>query len=468
VARLHTLPRMVDFTPLGARFRGELLSAADGARYDTARAAFNAAFDRRPLVIARATGAADVVAAVTFARESCLPLAVRGGGHSVAGFSTIDGGLLLDLGPMKGVRVDPAARRVRAQPGLTWGELDRETQAFGLATTGGRVSSTGIAGFILGSGSGWLERLHGLACDNLLAADVVTADGRLLTTSADENAELFWGLKGGGGNFGVVTEFELALHPVGPIVLGGMLLFARADAASVCRAYRELMRDAPPELGGGLVFLVAPPAPFVPQALRLAPALGVVVAWFGDHARGQALLAPLRRSVAPAADLVQPMPYCALQSLVDAGNPPGRRQYWRSDNLRALDDDTIDTIVACANRATSPFSNMIIQPGGHAIAAVPDDATPLGGRATLWQVHCYGSWEGGRDADHIAWVKDAERALAPWAAGHVSLNFVSDTDGDRVRAAFGDAKYRRLAALKRAFDPDNLFRCNQNIVPAPA
>lgn len=458
---------MTELTSLRTRFRGELLTAADGARFDAARAAFNAAFDRRPLVIARATGAADVVAAVTFARESRVPLAVRGGGHSVAGYSTIEGGLLLDLGPMKGVRVDPAARRVRAQPGLTWGELDRETQAFGLATTGGRVTSTGIAGFILGSGSGWLERLHGLACDNLRSADVITADGRLLTASAAENAELFWGLKGGGGNFGIVTEFELALHPVGPLVLGGLLLYARADAVEVCRAYRDLLRDAPPEFGGGLVFLVAPPAPFVPEALRLQPALGVIVAWFGEPARGQALLDDLRRAVAPVADLVQPMPYCALQSLVDAGNPFGRRQYWRSDNLRALDDDTIATLVACANRATSPYSTVILQPGGHAVAAVPDDATPLGGRTAPWQAHCYGSWEGGDDARHIAWVKDTERALAPWAAGYVSLNFVSDADGGRVRAAFGDAKYRRLAALKRALDPDNLFRSNQNILPAP-
>jgi FAD/FMN-containing dehydrogenase len=367
---------------------------------------------------------------------------------------------------MKGVRVDPAARRVRAQAGLTWGELDRETQAFGLATTGGRVTSTGIAGFILGSGSGWLERLHGLACDNLLSADVVTADGRLLTATASEHAELFWGLKGGGGNFGVITEFELAIHPVGPIVLGGLLLYARADAALVCRVYRDLLRDAPAEFGGGLVFLLAPPAPFVPEALRLQPALGVVVAWFGEQDRGQMWLDRLRGTVAPAADLVQPMPYCALQSLVDAGNPFGRRQYWRSDNLRALDDDTIETLVACANCATSPFSTVILQPGGHAMAAVSDDATPLGGRTAPWQVHCYGSWGGGDDARHIAWVKDTERALAPWAAGHVSLNFVSDADGGRVRAAFGDTKYRRLAALKRAFDPDNLFRSNQNILPA--
>ncbi len=462
-----TLLRMVDVPLLRARFRGELLTAADGPRFDSARMGFNAAFDRRPAVIARATGADDVIAAVTFAREHRVALAVRGGGHSVAGYSTIEAGLLLDLGPMKGVRVDSAARRVRAQAGLTWGERARETQALGLATTGGRVTSTGIAGFILGSGSGWLERLHGLACDNLLSAEVVTADGRLLTASAAENTELFWGLKGGGGNFGVVTQFELALHPVGPVVLGGMLLFARADGARVCRAYRDLMRSAPPELGGGIVFMVAPPAPFVPEALRLQPAVGVIVAWFAEHARGQALLDGLRRTVRPAADLVQPMPYCALQALVDAGNPPGRRNYWRSDNLHALDDEAIDTIIACANRATSPFSNIILQPGGHAVAAVPDDATPLGGRAAPWQAHCYGSWESGNDDEHIAWVKSTERALAPWAAGHVSLNFVSDADGGRVRTAFGDAKYRRLSALKRAWDPDNLFRSNQNIVPAP-
>jgi len=457
---------MFDPTSLRERFRGELISAADGARFDAARIGFNAVFDRRPGLIARASCTADVVAAIAFARASGIPLAVRGGGHSVAGYSTIEGGLLLDLGPMKEVRVDPAARRVRAQAGLTWGELDRATQAFGLATTGGRVSSTGIAGFILGSGSGWLERLHGLACDNLLSAEVVSAEGRLLTASATENAELFWGLKGGGGNFGVVTEFELALHPVGPIVLGGLLLFPREAAAQVCRAYRDLLGDAPPELGGGLVFLVAPPAPFVPEGLRLRPAVAVVVAWFGPPERGQLVLQALRRAVTPAADLVQPMPYCALQALLDAGNPPGRRHYWRSDNLRALDDSAIDVLVACADRATSPFSNVILQPGGHALAAVADDATPLGGRAAPWQAHCYGSWEGGDDAVHVAWVKDTERALAPWAAGRVSLNFVSDAGADRVRAAFGDAKYRRLAALKQQFDPANLFRNNQNVPPA--
>ncbi|MFT3839030.1 MAG: FAD-dependent oxidoreductase [Myxococcaceae bacterium] len=459
---------MIDLGGLRQRFRGELLTSEDGARYDAARAVFNAIFDRRPAAIARATGAADVIAAVGFARERGLPLAVKGGGHSVAGYSTTEGGLLLDLSPMKGIRVDPRENRLRAQTGLTWGEVDRETQAFGLATTGGRVTSTGLPGFVLGSGSGWLERTCGLACDNLLSADVVTADGRLLTASANENADLFWGLKGGGGNFGVVTELELRLHPVGPIILGGLMLFPREQAAQVCRAYRDWMADAPAELGGGLVFLHAPPAPFVPESLRLKPAAGIIVAWFGEPARGEAWLKLLRAKVPPAADVVQPMPYCALQSMLDAGNPHGRRQYWRSDNLRSLDDAAIDTLITCANSATSPFSNVILQPGGHAVAAVADEATPLGGRTAPWQLHCYGTWEGADDATHVAWVKQTERAIAPWAAGKVSLNFISEADANRVRTAFGDEKYAKLSALKRKYDPDNFFRLNQNIPPAGA
>src|SRR5690349_19043576 len=247
-----------DVGALAPQFRGELITPTDGERYDRAKKLFNAMYDhRRPRLIARATGVADVLAVLAFARERRLPIAVRAGAHSVAGYSTVDGGVVIDVGPMKGMRVDPAARRVRAQAGVTWGELDRETQVFGLATTGGRVTSTGIAGFILGSGSGWLERLHGLACDNLVSADVVTADGRVLTASADDNDELFWGLRGGGGNFGVVTEFEFRLHPLGPLVYGGLLMYPRDRAPEVARHFRDVMRDAPREIAGGLVLMQA-------------------------------------------------------------------------------------------------------------------------------------------------------------------------------------------------------------------
>ncbi len=455
----------IDLAELRSHFSGELLTAADGERYDAARVVYNAMFDRRPTLIARVANAADVAAALKFAQARALPIAVRGGGHSVAGYSSIEGGLLIDLSAMKAIRVDAAARRVVVEAGANWGELDRETQKFGLATTGGRLTSTGVAGFTLGSGSGWLERLCGLACDNLLSAKLVTADGQLLTASATENAELFWGLRGGGGNFGVVTEFEFRLHPVGPLILGGLILHPRDRAQDVYRFYREFMQSAPPEVGGGVVLMHAPPAPFVPPTLQGRPAVAIIAAYFGDPEKGAEVLAPLRQFGSPAVDIVQPMPYLALQSMLDAGNPHGRRNYWRSENLSSLPDEALDALIACAATATSPFSVLILQPGGGAVAAVPEDATPLGGRSAPWQYHCYGIWTEGDDAGHIAWVRSTEQALRPWSRGRMSLNFISEVTDERVRAAFGTEKYQRLVALKDKYDPTNLFRMNQNITP---
>lgn len=446
-------------------FGGELLTFADGARYDAARAVFNAMFDRRPALIARVSSAADVVATLAFARSRGLPIAVRGGGHSVAGYSSIDDGVVIDFTAMKAIRVEPEARRARVQAGANWGELDRATQAFGLATTGGRVTSTGVAGFTLGSGSGWLERMHGLACDNLLSAEVVTADGRVLRASATENQDLFWGLRGGGGNFGIVTEFEFQLHPVGPLILGGLILHAREKAPELYRFYRDFMQKAPPEVGGGIVLMHAPPAPFVPPAMQGRPAVAIIAACFGSIERATELLAPLRALGAPAVDIVQPMPYLALQSLIDGGNPPGRRNYWRSENLGTLDDETLDALIACSATATSPSSVLILQPLGGAVAMVSDEATPLGGRSAPWQYHCYGIWTDSDDAGHIAWVRSTEQALRPWSAGRIALNFISEANNDRVRASFGPEKYGRLVALKDKFDPDNLFRMNQNVPP---
>ena len=447
-------------------FAGEILTDDDGDRYDAARTGFNAMFDRRPALIAQATSSADVAAALAFARARALPIAVRGGGHSVAGFSTIDDGLLIDLGPMKRIDVDPDGRRARVQPGVTWGELDRATQEHGLATTGGRMTTTGVAGFTLGSGSGWLERQHGLACDNLVSAEVVTADGRVLTASATENPELFWGLRGGGGNFGVVTEFEFRLHPVGPLVYGGLLMYPRDQAPEVARHFRDVMCDGPRAIGGGLVLMHAPPAPFVPPELQGRPAISVVAAHWGPLDEGEAALAPLREFGDPPVDLMQPMPYVDFQALTDAGNPPGRRNYWRSQNLRDLPDDAIDAAIASASVATSPFSIVIIGQAGGAIADVPEDATPLGSRSAPWVYHCYGSWTEPDDAPHIAWVRATEQALRPWAAGGIALNFVSEIDDTRVRQTFGEEKYRRLVALKDEYDPENVFRMNQNVRPS--
>ncbi|WP_460714926.1 FAD-binding oxidoreductase [Nocardioides dilutus] len=457
----------LDLSALRAGFAGEILTRDDGARYDEARAVFNGAFDRRPAVIARATCDGDVVAAVLFAVSVGLPMAVRGGGHSVAGYSAIDDGLLLDLGPMKQIEVDPDARLVRVGPGVVWGELDAATQQHGLATTGGRMTTTGVAGFVLGSGSGWLERAHGLACDNLVSARVVTADGRILTASETEQPELFWGLRGAGGNFGIVTEFELRLHPVGPTIYGGMLIHPRERAGEVLRLFRDFMHDAPRELGGGALLMTAPPAPFVPPELQERPAVGLALAYFGSPGEGERLLAPLRESPDPVVDLLGPMPYSGLQAMTDAANPPGRRNYWHSELFGEVPDEVIYTMVARAAVATSPASVMIMGAWGGAVAEVPEDATPIQGRSAPWFYHCYGVWTEPLDDDvHIAWVRDTAHALRPWTVAGIGLNFVSDVDDDRVRETFGAEKHRRLVALKDEFDPDNVFCRNQNVPPS--
>jgi FAD/FMN-containing dehydrogenase len=460
----------IDLSELKARFRGPLLTTKDGERYQHAKSLYNAMYEgRRPALIAQVTGVADILTILEFARARGLPIAVRGGAHSVAGHCTVEGGVVIDLVGMKGIRVDPGAKRARAQGGVNWGEFDRETQAFGLATTGGRVTSTGLAGLTLGSGSGWLERLHGLTCDNLISADLVTADGRYLTASERENPELFWGLRGGGGNFGIVTEFEYRLHPVGPMILGGLLLYAADQAGKVIRHYRDFMASAPRELSGGVAFLTAPPASFVPPELQGRPAVGVIVGWFGDLERGQQVIAPLRAVTRPAADVVQPMPYLVLQTLTDAGLAPGHRNYWRSENLRELSDQAIETLIERAATITSPLTQIILLPLGGAVGDLPEDATALGGRSAPWQCHCYGIWtDAADDAPHIEWVRGTEQAMRPFASRGISLNFVSEAGNDRVSATFGQEKYRRLVALKDEYDPENLFRLNQNVLPSRA
>jgi FAD/FMN-containing dehydrogenase len=429
----------LDLSTLRSGFAGELLTAADGTRYEQARAVFNAMFDRRPALIARPTSAADIQAALRFARSSGLPIAVRGGGHSVAGYSIIDDGVVIDLSAMRQVSVDPEARRVRVQGGATWGEVDDVTQRYGLASTGGRMTTTGVAGFALGSGSGWLERLHGWACDNLVAAKIVTADGRLRTASETENPDLFWGIRGGGGNFGIVTEFEFRLHPVGPTVLAGLMLYPRQQAPEVLRSYRDFMTAAPREVAGGLILMHAPPAPFVPPDLQGRPAVTIIAAYFG----------PIER-----------------EAITDAGNPPGRRNYWRSEYLATLPDEAIDAVIACAATATSPASVVVLGPQGGAVADVGADATALAARSAPWLYHCYGIWTDHDDERHIGWVRATERAMRPWSTAGISVNFVSDADEQRVRRSFGARTYRRLVELKDRYDPDNVFRLNQNVAPS--
>ena len=451
---------------LAETFRGELIDS-DDAGYDEARQVWNGLIDRRPALIARCADAGDVVATIQAGRVSRLPLAVRGGGHSAPGYGTCDGGIVLDLSLMNAVTVDPQARTARAGGGTTWGELDAATQEHGLAVTGGRFSTTGIGGLTLGSGSGWLERKCGLTGDNLLSAEVVTADGRVVTASADENAELFWGLRGGSGNFGVVTSFEYRLHEIGPIIYGGMLLSRRDRAADLLRAMRELMADAPDDLGGAVALISAPPAPFVPEEMRGRPAVGTVICWTGDHAEGERVVAPIREAAQAVVDLVQPMPYLALQSMLDAGGPKGVRGYMKAEFLDELSDAVIDTLAAIDS--PGPMAQVLIEPMGGAISRVPDGATALGRRDVPWCYHVLSMWMDPSDEAldaHVQWARDLAEVLRPHSTSGVYLNYTSDEGDERVRSTYGDAAYARLVALKDEYDPTNLFRINQNIAPS--
>ena len=343
----------------------------DGAGYDEARAVFNGMIDRRPAVIARCASAADVAAVVRVARERGLDLTVYAGGHSVTGSCVADGAVCIDLRGMKGIEVDVGARRARVEGGVTWGELDAATQEHGLAVTGGRVSSTGVAGLALGSGSGWLERKLGFTCDNLVRAEVVTAAGDLVVASEEEHADLFWALRGGGGNFGIVTAFDFQLHPVGPVVFGGMLLYPAAMAAAVLRNWRDVMADAPDDVNAAVAFITAPPEEFVPEPVRGHPVVGVILSYHGAVEDGEEALRPLRSFGPPAVDLVQPMPYLALQQLLDPPNPKGMRNYWTADFFAGLPDEAIETFVERATAPVSPLTQLIIVPGGGAICACP-------------------------------------------------------------------------------------------------
>src|SRR5256714_8390040 len=391
------------------RFTGELLEPGDDG-YNEARTVFNAMIDRRPRLIVRCSGAADVVAGVLLARETGLPLAVRGGGHGVNGHGVCDDGIMLDLSPLKRIDVDPEARVARAQAGVTWGEFDAATQAHGLATTGGRITTTGIAGLTLGAGSGWLERMFGFTAHNLLAAEMVTADGRLVHASEDENADLLWGLRGGGGNFGVVTQFEDRLHEVGPLVTGGMGLLPLEQAAEVLAFYRDWIESAPDEVGGGAAVILAPPEGFVPVELQGKPALAVIPISLGDPD----LLRPIREFGSPFADLVGPMPYVAVQQLLDPGNPPGNLNYWKAEAVDELSDDLIDLILSHAEGIGSPFTACFFQPLGGALARIPADAAAINPVPGRWVGAAIAVWgAAGGSARERGWARRGGGLPAP-------------------------------------------------------
>ena len=433
-------------------------------RYDEARTVFNAMIDKRPAVIACCTSPADVVEALALAGREGYDVAVRAGGHSVAGVSVNDGGIVIDVRLMNTVEVDPKAGTARVGAGATWAEFDRAAQEHGLATTGGRVSTTGVAGLTLGGGSGWLERKHGLSCDNLVAVDVVTADGRQVTASEDENPDLFWALHGGGGNFGVATSFVFRVHPVGPLVTAGLMLWPGDSAPEVARLYRDLALDAPDELGTGLVFLTGPPEEFVPPHLQGTTVVGLAALWAGDVEDGAAAVQPFR-DLLPEVDLVGPMPYADFQCMID--DPPGLHNYWSAEYHDSFPDEAIDVLIKYGFERPSPFSQQLLVPWGGAVARVPDDATPMTKRTVSWISHPFAMWENPEDTEaNVEWARSFRRDIADYATGGVYLNFIGDEGEDRVRAAFGEEKFRRLAAIKGEWDPTNVFRGNQNIKPA--
>lgn len=454
------------YAQLEHRFRGALVLPG-GADYDRHRRVWNGSIDRRPALIARCAGVADVLAAVRFARRTGLEVAVRSGGHSFPGLSVCDGGIVIDVGAMRGIRVDLDRGTVRAQAGVLLGDLDRETQAFGVTVPVGAVSHTGLTGLTLGGGIGWQMRRLGLTIDQLVSVDLVTADAKLLTASADREPELFWGLRGGGGNFGVVTDLECRLHRVGPTVLGGLLLWPLDRGAEVARLYRDWCADAPDELTTALVVRRVPAVDLFPVELHGQPVVGVICCWTGPIEEGERLIRPLRTVVPPVVDLCLPRPLVEQQSLLDPSYPHGLWAYLRACNLDALTDAVIDACLEEVTRTTSNRSGVILWQLGGAVARVGDRDTAFAGRSSRFIVNITGATDTADGfEDERAWVRSFWEVLAAHGAG-VYVNFLMDEGAERVREAYGPQRYRRLQALKARYDPDNLFHLNQNIPPAP-
>jgi FAD binding domain/Berberine and berberine like len=449
---------------LGASFRGELVRPTDPT-YDAQRKVWNGSIDRHPALIARCTGVADVIAAVRFAREAGALVAVRGGGHSFPGHSVCDGGILIDLGPMRGIRVDPEARTARVQAGVLWGELDRETQAFGLATTGGIVTHTGVAGLTLGGGIGWLQRKHGLTIDRLLSVDLVTADGQFVKASASENADLFWGVRGAGGNFGVVTEFEFRLDPLGPTVLAGPIMWPIEESPKVLRFYRDWIAEAPDELMTIVVQRKLLPLPFLPPELHGQLVLSIGCCYAGAADEGEEVVRPLRQFGSPLLDLCKPKPYLTHQAMFDATFPHGWWYYVRSCDVAELGDDVIDVMVEHGSRIVSPVTSVALWQMGGAVRRVGESETAFNNRDAGFTFNINGNSRTaeGFDAER-AWARTYWSALEPHHTS-VYVNFLMDQGEEAIRLAYGPDKYDRLKALKRRYDPDNFFRLNQNIPP---
>ena len=445
------------------RLRGELLQAND-ADYEAARQVYNGMIDRHPRLIARCTNVADVIAAVQFARANDMLVAVRGGGHNGGGLGTCDDGLVIDLSRMKGIRVDPVARTVRVEGGCTWGDVDHATHAFGLATPSGVISTTGVSGLTLGGGLGHLTRKCGLSIDNLIAVDMILADGRLITASAEENADLFWGVRGGGGNFGVVTSFLFRLHPISTVHAGPML-WPLNQATEVMQWYREFITQAPEDMNGFFAFLVVPPGPPFPEHLHNQTMCGIVWCYTGRQEQVEAAFKPIRSFRPPALDLVGPLPHPALQSMFDALYPPGLQWYWRADFVNELSDEAIALHVKYGSEVPTPHSTMHLYPIDGAAHRVGQHDTAWSYRDATWAQVIVGVDPDPANNDKIiGWTKAYWEALHPYSAGGAYVNFMMDEGEERVKATYRD-NYERLVAVKNMYDPTNLFRVNQNIKP---
>ena len=459
------MPTAAAMQALRSRVHGDVLTPAE-AGYDAARVVFNAAVDRKPAAIVRCVDSHDVIEALSFGRGERLPIAVRAAGHNVAGYAVCDDGVVIDLSRMKTIHVDSTRRTVHAGPGLTWGELNDQLQEYGLAATGGFVSTTGVSGLTLGGGLGWLVRKHGLALDNLLAADVILADGRQVTASELENPDLFWAIRGGGGNFGIVTSFQFRVHPVGT-VLAGIVLHPAAHASGAIRRWRDFEASAPEESTQGALLFHFPDDPSGPPPLRGAALCGLGGVYAGPIADGERILRPLREYGPPIVDLFKPTPYNEAQKMADFLWPPGLRSYWKSSYVEALSDDAIDVVVDFFSKVPSKHTVVVLEHNGNgALERVPESATAFGHRQWPYNFVVTSAWsEPGDRERNIAWTREFFDAMQPFLAPTAYLNYLGDDAQDRLVAAFGAEKYARLAALKSKYDPTNVFRINQNIHP---
>lgn len=445
-----------------SRLRGRLLCPGDDG-YDEARKIWNAMIDRRPSLIVRCAGTADVIASVNFARENSILTAVRGGGHNVSGNAMCDGGLVIDLSGMKSVRVDPQTFTARVEPGVRLGELDHEAQTFGLVVPAGIVTDTGVSGLTLGGGLGWLHRAWGLTIDNLISADIVTASGKLLKASKEENEDLFWAIRGGGGNFGVVTSFEFRCRQFGPTALAGIVMHPIGRARELLAFYREFTASAPDEVTAFALVRMAPPAPFVPKEFHGTPIAAMIACYAGPPDEGAEVIRPIKEWGEPIADVLIPKPFVVHQSMFDAGQPPGGYYYWKSHYFNELSDDALDTIVKQGAAITSPMSILATVHLGGSVSRVGENSTAYPNRQAPYVMNVNGSWADPSTTEtNIAWVRETWDALAPYATGARFANFEAE---DQAMAIYGEEKYKRLVEIKNKYDPQNLFRLNQNIKP---